>query len=252
MQTAKPELETSLVSKCMEFTTQLANKGKSFKFSLCLPSGFNFSLEFAKEKEQPSNIMERKKKSPSTIRRNNKRREEYLKRKTEDKTISETLILPSEPKETPQTTKRNVTHDRFKCDQCGEKLDTQNCLTNHKIIEHEAPGEIFNCDICDFLTSRKNGIQIHISIKHQHIEQLDGNDSSSEADNSNYSVAYWEEDNMGTSYQRYLDVIENIETSNISEDEKIVENERATNAREEAFIKQYRDTKEFIHTRYPP
>ena len=111
----------------MESTTQLANQEKSFKFSLCLPSGFNFSLEFAKEKVQPSIILERKKKSPSTIRRNKKRREEYLRKKNEDKTISETLILPSEPKETPRPTKTHVTHDRFKCDQCGEKLDTQNC-----------------------------------------------------------------------------------------------------------------------------
>ena len=47
-------------------------------------------------------------------------------------------------------------------------------------------------------------------------------------------------------------IIDNIESSNISEDENIVESERATKAREEAFIKQYRDTTEFIHTRYPP
>ena len=57
---------------------------------------------------------------------------------------------------------------------------------------------------------------------------------------------------IGKSYQRYLDVIENIESSNISEDEKIEETQRATNAREEAFKKQYGDTTEFIHKRYPP
>ena len=42
---------------------------------------------------------------------------------------------------------------------------------------------------------------------------------------------------MGTSYQRYLDVIEHIESSNILQDENIVETERKTKAREEAFIK---------------
>ena len=55
---------------------------------------------------------------------------------------------------------------------------------------------------------------------------------------------------MGTSYQRYLDVIENIESSNISEDEKIEETQRATNARKEAFKKQYGETTEFIHKQY--
>ena len=57
---------------------------------------------------------------------------------------------------------------------------------------------------------------------------------------------------MGSCYQRYLNVIDNVESSNISEDEKILETERATFAREEANIKQYGDTAEFSHKRHPP
>ena len=201
MQTAESELDTSLVLKCMEFTKQMTDQGNSFKFSMCLPSGFNFSLEFAKgfEKEQPSNISERKKKSPSTIRRNKLRREKYLKRKTVDETPTEEISVPSELKDTPPPppTKKTVTHDRFKCQQCGEKLDTKNCLSNHMISEHEAEGEIFTCDICDFSTSRKVSLQIHISRKHENIEQLDGH-SSSETYDSVY-VESSQLDGAGTS-----------------------------------------------------
>ena len=51
---------------------------------------------------------------------------------------------------------------------------------------------------------------------------------------------------MRTSYQAYLEVIENIKYSNLSKDEKSIETERATNERENG------DTPEFIHRRLPP
>ena len=84
--------------------------------------------------------------------------------------------------------KKPVTHDRFKCEQCEKRLDTKNCLTNHMISEHKHPGEVFKCDACEFETSRKTGLTIHMSKKHDVIEQLDGNNSSSE-DGS--SESYW-------------------------------------------------------------
>ena len=55
---------------------------------------------------------------------------------------------------------------------------------------------------------------------------------------------------MGTCYQRYLNVIDNIESSKNSEDEKNLETERAVFAREEAFIKQYKDTAEFTQNSF--
>ena len=91
-----------------------------------------------------------------------------------DKKIRDALILPNEPKETPLSTKKHAAHNRFKCAQCDEKLDIKNCPTNHNIFEHGAYGEVFNCDICDFSTSREIRIQAHTSRRHQQIEQLDG------------------------------------------------------------------------------
>ena len=92
-----------------------------------------------------------------------------------DETNIEEINVPIEPKDAPPPQrKKTVNHDRFKCPQCDEKLDTQNCLSNHMISEHEEEGDIFGCDICDFSTSRKTGLQIHTSRKHQNIEKLDG------------------------------------------------------------------------------
>ena len=143
---------------------------------------------------------------------------------------------------------RLMTHDRFKCEQCEEKLETQNCLTNHMISEHSRQGEVFKCDACEFETSRKPGLKIHKSKKHDVIEQLDGNESSTE---NVYAESYWEKDCMGTGYQRYLDTIENIESANLSVEEKSSETLKALKAREDAFLERG-ETLEFIHKRYPP
>ena len=59
------ENDSSLLSQCMDYTKQLASQGKDFKFSLSLPSGFNFSLDLTQEKLLPSRIPEKKRKSPS-------------------------------------------------------------------------------------------------------------------------------------------------------------------------------------------
>ena len=129
--------------------------------------------------------------------------------------------------------KKPVTHDRFKCEQCDKRLDTKNCLTNHMISEHNQPGDVFRCDSCEFKTSRKTGLKIHISKKHDVIEQLDGNNSSSD---ERYAESYWERDYMGTGYQTYLDAIENIDSANIFMEEKFNETEIALTAREDAFL----------------
>ena len=127
-------------------------------------------------------------------------------------------------------------------------MDTKNCLSNHMIGEHKQPGEVFKCGDCDFSTSRKTGLRIHKSKKHDAIEQLYGNDSYTE---EAYAKFYWERDYMGTLYQTCLDVMENIKSAAISQDEKSSETERALEAIKEAFIEKG-DSFEFIQKRMPP
>ena len=43
------KINSSLVSKCMDLTKHLVNKGTDFKFSLSLPSGFNFSMDLTQD-----------------------------------------------------------------------------------------------------------------------------------------------------------------------------------------------------------
>ena len=103
--------------------------------------------------------------------------------------------------------KKAVTHERFKCNECSENQENKNDLTNHMISEHDHPGEILSCDLCQFMTSRMTCLSIHIAKKHKDIEQLDG--TSSDTDDP-YPESYWERDYMGTVYQNYLDAIDNI------------------------------------------
>ena len=63
------ETDHSLAIQCMELTKHLANQSNSFKFSLSLQTGFNFSLDVTQEQLSPSSV-ERKKPSPSTLKRN--------------------------------------------------------------------------------------------------------------------------------------------------------------------------------------
>ena len=57
-----------------------------------------------------------------------------------------------------------------------------------------------------------------MSKKDDVIGQLDGNDSSTAEDG--YAESYWERGFMGTGYQMYWDAIANIESLDISSEEK--------------------------------
>ena len=74
-------------------------------------------------------------------------------RKNVDEIKIEEIFVLIEPKDAPPPSRNKyVNNNSFKCLQCDEKLDTQNFLPNHMICEHEAEGEIFSWDICDFST----------------------------------------------------------------------------------------------------
>ena len=62
----------------------------------------------------------------------------------------------------------------------------ENCAYTHEeseeksnvTLESEQEKTGFNCDLCDFKSSWKNGLIVHIGRKHRKIEQLDGLDTS--------------------------------------------------------------------------
>ena len=160
------ENDSSLLSQCMDYTKQLASQGKDFKFSLSLPSGFNFSLDFTQEKLLPSRIPEKKRKSPSTLRRNAQRRKEFQQKKTvEIQAGTQHLDIPAK-------------ESKIKCDHCQEEFKTKNILNKHIDEIHLA---IMNTGECEKQTKSSKDLGDHKKYEHE-IEQLDGNSEIKESD----------------------------------------------------------------------
>ena len=61
-------------------------------------------------------------------------------------------------------------------DQITEEVSGNSEVVNNdsnKTEEDEA--NVYNCELCDFISNKKSGLNIHMSRKHTMIEQLDGN-----------------------------------------------------------------------------
>ena len=101
----------------------------------------------------------------------------------------------------------------------------------------------FTCNLCDFKSSWKNGLIVHMGRKHGNIEQLDGMvNLAEEAEDKTYlnTELYWKRGVLGTSYQIYLDANDIIERSDFSEKEKEEEKAAILEARKEAFGNEYK------------
>ena len=68
-------------------------------------------------------------------------------------------------------------------------------------------GGKFACDICDFVSNWTNGLSVHMTRKHQQIDQLDGaNSFIDNLDNDDKywkTVQYWEQGKVGTVFQNF-------------------------------------------------
>ena len=102
--------------------------------------------------------------------------------------------------------------------------------------------EEFQCGLCDFKSNWENGLRIHMTRKHPHIEQLDGCDSIRDdlEDDDNCMISrYWKEGKLGSIFQTYLDVLDIIEKSELSEKSKDDERAKVLEARKDAFGKDF-------------
>ena len=120
-----------------------------------------------------------------------------------------------------------------------EELKEENLIS----ISAEQVKDKYSCDFCDFESNWENGLSVHITRKHTIIEQLDGNDSVSdemdEDDKYMKTVHYWEHGILGTVFQTYLDVMDVIEKSDLTEELKDLEKTKVLAARKEAFGKDF-------------
>ena len=115
--------ESSLASKCMEFSQALASQEKAFSFSIKIGDTFSFSLDTKEKALAP----QARKVSPSTQKRNNLRRQRFVASKTklQDEALKEPANI-SVPVKCPVT-----------CDICGHTTKTENGMKLHRKNKHE-------------------------------------------------------------------------------------------------------------------
>ena len=102
--------------------------------------------------------------------------------------------------------------------------------------------DTFDCELCEFKSNWKNGLSIHMSRKHDKIEQLDGsNDALNDKDEDEYkgSKHYWKSGWLGAAFQSYLDALKVLEESDLEMADKEVEKEKILLARKQALGSSY-------------
>ena len=142
-----------------------------------------------------------------------------------------------------------VATDAEKQEECQKKEAATEKLANELSAEKHLDKEAkiadeamaaFVCDLCDFRSDWKNGLYIHMDRNHANIEQLDGCNDISEDTKYIRSRHYWKSGYLGTAYQSFLDVLDIIEESELSETEKVTEKQKALDSRKNAFGKNYK------------
>ena len=114
------ENETSLSQQLVDITKQMLDTGHSFSLKLSMLN-FNFSVT-STNKETPTTAIKKKKcKSPRQKKRDHTRKQIYLQKKEEIPSFEDSFENPAVIE---KPSKKPVTHDRFKCEQCEEKLET--------------------------------------------------------------------------------------------------------------------------------
>ena len=120
---------------------------------------------------------------------------------------------------------------------------------NGKIEAERAP---FECELCDFVSNWKNGLNIHLSRKHADNEQLDGhNDNSFSDEKYDRTRHYWEKGRLGAAYRTYLAANEIIDKSDLLGDDKLIEKDKLLNARKSALGLNERNCKNFAPWNVP-
>ena len=121
------EVNSTLASKCMDFSQALASQGQVFNFSLSVGPTFSFSLDTTRSKA----LRTKKKPSPLMLRRNPRRREDFKAKKQQSSPTSTSALLPS-----PEKEKRPL------CDLCDYKAASEQGLKTHKRMKHK---EVLKC-----------------------------------------------------------------------------------------------------------
>ena len=125
----------------------------------------------------------------------------------------------------------------------ADKAPEEQDQSNHTENTSAAKAETFECELCDFSSIWKNGLEIHMSKKHDKIEQLDGfYDTVDGQDDNEYegSKHYWKTGWLGSAYQSYLDAMEVLNKSDLDISNKEEEKIKVLKARKKALGSSYK------------
>ena len=216
-----------MVTKCLELAKQMLDANTTFDLEVKL--GKEFFFTFTSQKKQQEDPSSGKKQSPSVINRNSARQKAYHAKK--GKEIEETkgdfidevvdakqkAVKPTEADKKPSELETNLQINQ----------ESENNATIEKIKCSN-----FKYDQCDFVSNRKVGMRIHKGKKHRQ-----NNDLFAGSEMKDYaSIYYWAAGNLGTSYQIYQDVLEDIKNSDLNLDERKTEIENVKSARLKAWV----------------
>ena len=101
----------------------------------------------------------------------------------------------------------------------------------------EATHEDLECPICDFQSTWKSELAVHMSRKHSTIVQLDGNaevDGTDRDEKYFNTEHYWKKGWLGISYQSFIEANEIIDSSDLSFEQKATEKTEILEARKRA------------------
>ena len=85
-------------------------------------------------------------------------------------------------------------HDNDTTEQASENIIPEREKESEKVSSSKENSCDRSCEICDFKSRTRNGLEFHMKSKHARIEQLDGNTSYDDVD-SDYMEFYLEVDN---------------------------------------------------------
>ena len=168
-----------------------------------------------------------RRRGPSTRARDAARREAWLKKKEERQ-----QEVPAEKENSDDPKTSNVDTVLKDTLESGETANTDPTATLESSEADSGRDDELSCDLCDHTSQTKGGLKIHVGRKHKEIPQLDG-----EVQIDRDTDDWWER-NITLSvktFEVYMDVLEDIKESKLSENEKHIERERAGDARMQGF-----------------
>ena len=197
-----------MLTKCLELAKQMMDSRVTANLEVKLGKEFSFTLT-NQEKEQKEPFLS-KKKSPSVTMRNFERKKEYFAKKEKEIDVDKKEVELSDVVVDMKSHDEKPATDNAGNNKIGDIVKKEKMELSDYSNENLSCSN-FKCELCKFESHRKLGLRIHRLHKHNKKNNII---------DDNYGRFYWTTGNIGTAFQVYLDVIDDIQNSDLTEEEK--------------------------------